>query len=103
MPSPEYELLASLARPTPTVVQTNIPVIEENEATSEVADAYDYFRANFGRPDVPGILKCFSSSPALMKQIMAMSSTLLFSDGRLGRKHKEMIASYVSNLNACAY
>jgi uncharacterized peroxidase-related enzyme len=103
MPSPEYEILANLARPAPAAVQTNIPVVEESGATGEVAEAYDYFRSNFGRPDVPGILKCFSSSPLLMKQIIAMSSTLLFSDGNLGRRHKEMLASYVSSLNACPY
>lgn len=103
MANPEYELLANLKRPKPSHVPTNIRVTEESEAIGEVAEVYDLFRSTFGRTDVPGILKCFSSSPLLMKQIMAMSSTLLFSDGQLGRRRKEMIASYVSSLNSCSY
>lgn len=103
MTTPEYELLAKAARPARTAIHTNIPVIEERDAAGDVAEAYQYFRSHFGRPDVPGILKCFSSSPALMQAIMSISSTLLFSDGYLGRRCKEMIASYVSKLNDCPY
>jgi uncharacterized peroxidase-related enzyme len=103
MTTPEYEILSRISRPTPKAVRTNIPVIEESEASGETAEAYEYFRSRFGRPDVPGILKCFSSSPALLKQIMEMSSTLVFADGYLGRRVKEMIATYVSSLNECPY
>lgn len=103
MTSPEYELLAQLARPNQEQVLTNIPVVEEGEAEGALLEAYESFRKNFGRPYVPGILKCFSSSPALLTEIMAMSSILLFSDGHLGRRRKEMIASYVSKLNECPY
>jgi uncharacterized peroxidase-related enzyme len=103
MTTPEYELLAKAARPTQQGTHANIPVVEESEAAGSVAEAYEYFRAHFGRRDVPGILKCFSSSPALMQAIMSMSSTLLFSDGYLGRRCKEMIASYVSKQNDCPY
>jgi uncharacterized peroxidase-related enzyme len=103
MTSPEYEFLAQLARPNPEQIRTNIPVVEEGEAEGALLEAYESFRKNFGRPHVPGILKCFSSSPTLLTEIMAMSSTLLFSDGHLGRRRKEMIASYVSKLNECPY
>jgi len=99
----EYQLLAKRTQPAQSTMHTNIPVIEESEASGQLAAAYQAFRTNFGRPDVPGILKCFSSSPQLLTQMMAMSSVLLFSDGALGRRRKEMIASYVSTLNACPY
>jgi uncharacterized peroxidase-related enzyme len=99
----EYRLLAKLATPAQSTLHTNIPVVEESAATGELAAVYQAFRDGFGRDDVPGILKCFGSSPLLLTQIMAMSSTLLFSEGALGRRRKEMIASYVSTLNECPY
>lgn len=102
MNTPEYEYLATLKRGKPAA-PANIPVIAEADATGELADAYERFRERFGRPDVPGILQCFSSSPVLLRQVMEMASTLLFSDGLLGRRHKEMIATSVSMQNACPY
>ncbi len=103
MNNPEYELIAKLSRPVASTTQTNIPVVEESEAAGETAEAYQAFRDTFGRPDVPGILKCFSSSPDLLRKVMDLSSILLFSDGLLGRRRKEMIATYVSALNSCPY
>jgi uncharacterized peroxidase-related enzyme len=103
MTTPEYELLSKLPRPAVGAVRTNLPVVEEGEASGETAEDYQYFRVNFGRPEVPGILKCFSSSPAMMRSIMQIASTLIFSEGFLGRRTKEMIATYVSSLNACPY
>jgi uncharacterized peroxidase-related enzyme len=103
MITPEYALLAKLPRPVTGAARTNLKVVEENEASGETAEAYQYFRENFGRPEVPGILKCFSSSPAMMRNIMQTASTLIFSEGFLGRRMKEMIATYVSALNACPY
>jgi uncharacterized peroxidase-related enzyme len=84
-------------------VPLHLPVVEEADATGEVAEAYQYFREHFGRPTVPGILKCFSSSPEMLKIILQLGSTLVFSDGVLGRRTKEMIATYVSSLNECPY
>ena len=80
-----------------------MPVVEEADATGEIAEAYQYFREHFRRPAVPGILKCFSSSPEMLKIIIQLGSTLVFSEGVLGRRIKEMIATYVSSLNECPY
>jgi len=68
-----------------------------------VAALYEHFRTHFGRPDVPGILKCFATHPPLLRSMMDLSEHLIFSDGALGRKHKEMIAAYVSTQNSCPY
>jgi uncharacterized peroxidase-related enzyme len=103
MINPEYELLAKLSRPVVSATQTNIPVVEESGTIGETADAYQAFRDTFGCSDVPGILKCFSSSPELLRKVMDLSSILLFSEGCLGRQRKEMIATYVSALNSCPY
>ena len=85
------------------IAATKIRVIEDADATGDVAEAYDYWRASSGRKKVPGILKCFSARPDFLKQAVDFSNTIQFSDGHLSRLHKEMIGSYVSYLNHCAY
>lgn len=84
-------------------MRTLIPIVEEDEAAGEVARAYEQYRRQCGRSSVPGILKCFATHPALLQQMLALAPALLFSDGHLARKQKEIIATYVSSLNDCAY
>jgi uncharacterized peroxidase-related enzyme len=103
MALPEYEKIAQAARDFRQPALANLPLIEEGEAGEEVAALYDHFRNHFGRPDVPGILKCFATHPPLLRHMMDLSEHLIFSDGSLGRKHKEMIATLVSTQNLCAY
>ena len=88
---------------TPTSSSTNLPVVEEEAACSDVVALYDHFRTHFQRPDVPGILKCFATHPPLLKHMMELSGSLIFSEGHLTRRHKEMIATLVSSQNACPY
>lgn len=103
MSRPEYEFLRYF-RPVPSnKIETKIHLIEEDAATGETAAAYQYFRDQTGRQDVPGILKCFGTNPAFIRQMVDISSSLLFSDGYLARQQKELIATYISRLNACPY
>src|ERR1035438_2208726 len=101
MALPEYEKIARADRDLEPPVHANLPLIEESEATGEVAALYDHFRTHFGRPDVPPILKCFATHPPLLRHMMDLAEDLIFGDGALGRKHKEMIATLVSTLNSC--
>jgi uncharacterized peroxidase-related enzyme len=103
MTLPEYERLATSKRELGQQQPANLPLIEESSAAGEVAELYNYFRTHFGRPDVPGILKCFATHPPLLKHMMGLSESLIFADGHLTRKHKEMIATLVSQQNACPY
>jgi len=80
-----------------------IALVEDGDAVGEVAKVYDEWRADSGRRQMPGILKCFSHRPDFLRQVMDFSNTLHFSEGHLSRRHKEMIASYVSFLNRCPY
>jgi Carboxymuconolactone decarboxylase family len=80
-----------------------IRIIEDAEATGEVAAAYDFWRAGSGRNQVPGIIKCFGARPDFLRQVVEFSNKVHFSEGHLSRRHKEMIASYVSYLNRCPY
>lgn len=81
----------------------NIPVIGDAEANGEVAKVYDEWRAKSGRHVVPSILKCFSARPDFLRQVIAFSDNVHFSEGHLPRRNKEMIATYVSALNHCPY
>jgi hypothetical protein len=82
---------------------TKIRIIEDREATGETAAAYDFWRSGSGRQQVPGIIKCFGVRPDFLRQVVEFSNTVHFSDGHLCRRHKEMIATYVSYLNRCPY
>src|SRR5271169_4524144 len=82
---------------------TKIRVTEDAEAAGEVAAAYDFWRAGSGRQQVPGIIKCFGARPDFLRQVVEFSNKVHFSEGHLTRRHKEMIASYVSYLNRCPY
>jgi uncharacterized peroxidase-related enzyme len=102
MDTPEYELLAQRAAGSLTVAR-NLPLVSESDAPPEVATLYAQFRLRFGLPQVPGILQCFATHPPLLEHMMAMSESLLFSDGALNRRQKEMIATFVSSTNHCDY
>jgi hypothetical protein len=78
---------------------TRVRIIDDGEATGETAAAYDFWRAGSGRQQVPGIIKCFGARPDFLRRIIELGNTIHFSEGHLSRRHKEMIASYVSYLN----
>jgi hypothetical protein len=94
--------------PPPVAGQAPAPpkirIIEDSEAAGDTLAAYDYWRAGSGgRTQVPGIIKCFGARPDFLQQVVDFSNTIHFSEGHLQRRHKEMIASYVSYLNRCPY
>jgi len=87
----------------PLPASKNLPVVDEENASQEVARLYAKFRSAFGRPAVPGILQCFATHPALLEHMMGLAETTLFCDGALGRANKELIATFVSSQNDCEY
>jgi hypothetical protein len=84
-------------------VEHKIGFIEDADAAGEVATVYNEWRAHSGRRNLPGILKCLSHRPDFLRQVVAFSNTVHFSEGHLDRRTKEAIASYVSYLNRCPY
>ena len=82
---------------------SKIRLIEDVDATGEVAKVYDEWRANSGRQEKPGILKCFSHRPDFLRDVMQFGNTVHFSEGHLTRRTKESIASWVSYLNRFPY
>jgi uncharacterized peroxidase-related enzyme len=97
----EYQKLA-LGKLLP-IQSTNLPIVNEDDAPPEVERLYTRFRTDFGRPRIPGILQCFATHPPLLEHMMGLAQSMLFADGALDRQHKEMIATFVSSLNSCAY
>ena len=85
-------------------VVARIGWVEDKDATGELREIYDrYLAANPGKVKMPDILKSFSARPDFLKSVMEFSYSLHFSNGHLTRRVKEMIATYVSGLNACKY
>src|ERR1700722_16167953 len=99
LPAAPTVLAEHYANPQPTKIR----ITEDAEAKGATAEAYDYWRAGSGRNQVPGIIKCFGARPDFLKQVVDFSNTVHFSQGHLTRRHKAMIASYVSFLNRCPY
>ena len=94
--------LSMLAHVRP--IMARIRWVNESEATGDAASAYaEWFAANPGRPEIPGILKCMSLSPQFFRDVVGMSDRIHFADGHLSRRIKEMIATLVSALNRCPY
>ncbi|MDP9039251.1 MAG: peroxidase-related enzyme [Acidobacteriota bacterium] len=102
MTLPEKEQLA--ARPNArTGPARNLAVVDDETASPEVQQLFAHFRQHFGRPQVPGILRCFATHPPLLEHMMGLAQEMLFVDGALGRQNKEMISAFVSASNRCDY
>jgi uncharacterized peroxidase-related enzyme len=99
---PESQGLAAQRRRAP-IHATNLPLVGEADAPNEVKQLYASFRTTFDRQEVPGILQCFATHPPLLEHMMGLAETMLFSAGALGRANKEMLATFVSSNNLCAY
>ncbi len=82
---------------------TNLPLVEEASASPEVRALFQQYRDRFGRTDLPGILLCFATHPPLLRGMLEIAEHLLFVDGLLTRRHKELIATFLSLQNACPY
>lgn len=87
----------------PATKELNLPVVGEADASPDVAKLYAHFREAFGRPTVPGILQCFATHPPLLEHMLGLAKSMLFTEGSLGRANKEMLATFVSARNNCAY
>ena len=86
--------------------ETRIRYFEDDEVTGDLKAVYDrWLTANPEREQFPAILKCFGASgdAQVLKGLLSFCYSLQFAPGRLGRRLKEMIASYVSALNQCPY
>jgi uncharacterized peroxidase-related enzyme len=82
---------------------TNLSLVDELIADGEIRTLFAQYRERFARTDLPSILLCFATNHALLKGMLQIAEGLLFGDSLLSRRHKEMIATFVSRQNACPY
>lgn len=81
----------------------NLPLVDERAANNDVRALFAQYRKRFARTDLPGIVLCFASNSVLLKAMLEIAENFLFGESLLGRRHKEMIATYISQQNACPY
>lgn len=85
-------------------VSPRLPWIEPAAADGRLAQIYgDYMLANLNRQEPPQILKALSQSPALMDHMAAIGQEFLFTETRLSKRVKELLAVTVSRDNHCPY
>jgi len=82
---------------------TNLSLVDEDTENGEVRTLFANYRERFTRTDLPGIVRCFATNSSLLKGMLEIAENFLFSESLLSRRHKEMIATYVSQQNACPY
>lgn len=97
------EQLERSGRPRRAPSSGNLPLADERTENAEVRAAFAQYRERFGRTDLPGIVLCFATNPALLKGMLQIAEGFLFGESLLSRRDKEMIATYISRQNACSY
>jgi hypothetical protein len=80
-----------------------IRIIQESEASGEIAAIYDEVRSIFGVPWVPDIMKIASTRPDFSRVLVEGYKAMFTTGGYLPRQIKEMIATVVSRTNSCTY
>ena len=82
-------------------LETHIKTVGPDEATGELAELYRDFIEQRGR--VSDIYLTMSLRPDILRRVADLMDVAHFRDGFLTRRQKEMIATYASALNQCAY
>ena len=77
------------------------PVIEPEDAADQLQDTYATLKSMFHM--VPKVFVAQSMRPDLLDLIVNYVNRLMVEEHALPRTVKELIAAYVSKLNACEY
>lgn len=81
---------------------TTVTLIDEQNATAEVAQVYADIRKVFGLSFVPNMFKVMAHNPSYLKASWERVKVVM-GPGLIDRKTKEMIAVAVSAVNGCDY
>jgi hypothetical protein len=76
-------------------------VTEPEKAFGQLKSSYDMLESMFQM--VPKVFVAQSLRPDLLEPIVTYVNRLMIETHALSRRTKELIAAYVSKLNACAY
>jgi uncharacterized peroxidase-related enzyme len=83
-------------------VQTNIPVIEEDEATDDIAEIFNDIKREMETPFVPNIAKAIATSPGVLR-IMRDFYHSVYQNVTLPQSLVSMIAYTIAQKNHCEY
>ena len=75
--------------------------IDPQDAQGTLKNVYKMLEEEFGL--VPNIFRAQSIRPDLLEPLVLLLKRLMLEDHGLSRATKELIAAYVSKINACAY
>ncbi|QJA06417.1 hypothetical protein FVE67_06205 [Thermosulfurimonas marina] len=78
-----------------------LEVVEPENAQGQLRKVYQRLKGMFGL--VPKVFIAQSLRPDLLEPLVEYVDRLLIKEGALPRGTKELIAAYVSKLNACEY
>lgn len=84
------------------VVGIRVPLIEEAEATGRTAELYAMIKSAAGVPFVPDMFRLVSTKPPLLEALIAGYGGA-FGELELARQTRELVASWSSKMNSCAY
>jgi len=79
----------------------NLKIVEPENAESQLKRTYDMLHEMF--QTVPKVFIAQSIRPDLLELLATYVKKLMIEDHGLSRAAKELIATYVSKINACAY
>jgi uncharacterized peroxidase-related enzyme len=79
----------------------HIRLIEEDEATGELAEEYAAARGRAGK--VFNIVKAMSLRPLVLRATMGLYREVMFGRSELSRAERELLAVVVSRSNDCHY
>lgn len=79
-----------------------IRTVPPEDATDELAAAYERLRGTMGSPIAPLVIQLSSVRPDITSSLASLYQAL-FGGGELSRTAKEAIATYVAALNSCPY
>ncbi|MFQ5892788.1 MAG: peroxidase [Nitrospinota bacterium] len=78
-----------------------IKTIEPKDAYGTLKEIYERLQEGYGR--VPNLIRVQSLRPDLLEAVVLFFERLMLEAHTLSRTTKELLAAYVSKINACAY
>src|SRR5919199_266454 len=84
------------------IAANGIPLVEEDEATGEVAALYEEIKREMMLPEVPNIFKALAASPAALAIEWAMFKAL-YQHGTLPQSLTAMLMYAIAEQNECQY
>lgn len=80
-----------------------IKLVEENEAAGKTEKLYEDIKQTLGIDFVPNMYKALAGNPDYLERTWGRVQAVMGSDGKLGRKTKDIVALTVSIMSGCEY